>query len=425
MIEIEKLLKQHPAVDDYRIVTRDRTSYEMFFVHESLETVRATDLRTAQVTVYVKHDGKLGDSSFELYDSMDEAATSVCIEKAVSRAKLVFNEPYELPSGEAEACELPSNLADAAPADVAAKVARAVFAGNEFENGSINATEIFLYKDTSGVKNSHGVNTAEVKHTLQIEAIPTWNEADSSVELYENVKYMDLDEAEITAEIGRKMREVRDRQFAVKPETPMTCNAVLTGLEISRLLGDLSSQLSYNIVYSHANLFKTGDDLQEGGTGDKLTMTMAGNVPGSAESSAFDADGVRLGEKVLVAKGVVQGYHGSTRYAQYLGEEKATGVMKCVKLEAGSLTAEKLEEIPYLEIVSMSGLQVDLYNNYIGGEIRLAYLHEQGNVTPVTGITMSADLRDVLKNLKLSDRIVTRGNYCGPDKLMMFNVKVL
>lgn len=425
MIMIEKLLREYPGVNDYRIVTRERTSYEVFFVHEKLETVRATDLKTAQVTVYVKHDGKLGDSVFDLYDSMDEETALKCIEKAVNRAKLVFNEPYELPEGGAECCELPSNLTEKDAAELARSVAEAVFAGNPYEDGSINATEIFLYNDRVSVTNSKGVNKTEIKHTLQIEAIPTWNEEKTSVELYENVKYMDLDPNEIREEIGRKMREVRDRQLAVKPETPLVCNATLNGGDTGRLLAGLCGQLNYSNVYSHANLFKIGDDLQAEGTGDKLTISLVGVLPGAADSAAFDADGLKLEKALLIENGVVQGYHGSYRYAQYLGEKKATGQMDCVEVNPGTLTADEMESMPYLEIISMSGLQVDLYNNYLGGEIRLAYLHENGEVRPVTGITMSADLKEVLRDIRLSDKTVVRGNYKGPEKWMIHQVKVL
>ena len=425
MIDIEMLLKSNAAVDDYRLVTRHRTSYEAFFVHEQLETARATDTLTTEVTVYVKHDGKLGDSMFRLYESMDEQAASACIDAAVKRAGLVFNEPYELPSGGTECCDLPSNLTDWAPAALAARVADAMFAGCTDEKGSINATEIFLYNDTVHVKNSRGTDMTETKHSIMIEAIPTWNDGAESVELYETVKYMDFDADVITAELAQKMREVRDRQYAEKPATPMTCRVVLGPKETMHLLQDISDQLTYSNVYSHANLYKLGDDLQCGAAGDPLTITMAGAIPGVAESAAFDADGVRLGEKLLVDRGVVTGYHGSSRYAQYLGEREATGTMHCLKAAPGTLTAAELASASYLEIVSMSSMQVDLYNDYIGGEIRLAYWHDRGEVRPVTGISMTAGVKDILKTLRLSDQVKTQGAGQVPAYLMMQDVKVL
>jgi len=78
-----------------------------------------------------------------------------------------------------------------------------------------------------------------------------------------------------------------------------------------------------------------------------------------------------------------------------------------------------------LECVSMSGLQLDLYNDYIGGEIRLAYYFDGEKTVPVTGITMSAKLSDVLRRLSLSAETTVSGAYEGPERLLMKGIAVL
>ena len=51
------LLNENPLVADYRLNTVKTESYEMFFVHRSLETVRSTDTVSRKVTVFVEKDG--------------------------------------------------------------------------------------------------------------------------------------------------------------------------------------------------------------------------------------------------------------------------------------------------------------------------------------------------------------------------------
>lgn len=424
MMEIEKLLKMIPGVDDYRILTQTTRSYETFFVHRKLETVRATDTQDTTVTVYVKHDGKLGDSAFSLFPSMTESDAARKIEAAVSRARLVFNEPYELPAGGEEEAELPSNMAGEKLPELAQRVADAVFAADCYAGGAINATEIFLYETVTEVRNSRGVRKTQVKHHAMIEAIPTWNEGVESVELYEDHQFADFDPADVTAEIDRRMREVRDRQAAVKPQTPITCDAVLLPLEIMSLLREIIPQMSAQAVYAHSNIYNPGDDLQKNAAGDRLTVTMAGAVKGSAQSAAFDEDGISLGECVIIKDGVVAARFGDNRYAQYLGETP-TGNLRCVRLAPGTMDKDAPTTGAQLEIMSMSGLQVDLYNDYIGGEIRLAYLVEDGKRTPVTGISMSAKLSEVLPTLRLSKTTTVFGRYEGPDRLLLRGVSVL
>lgn len=424
MIDIEKILKANTDVDDYRIVTTETESYEVFFVHRKLETVRATDTASTDVTVYVAHDGALGDSSFTLYGSMTEADAAQKVASAAQRAKLVANKAYALPEGGEAQAELPTNFKDLSLPELAEKIADAVFAADSYQGGSINATEIFLYKDTTTVINSRGIRKTQVKHHAMIEAIPTWNEGEESVELYESHRFTEFDAAAVTAEIDRKMREVRDRQNAVKPQTPQTVNVVLTPHEIESFLRRLTRQAEFSQVYAQANLYHVGDDLQTGSIGDKLTLTMTGAIPGSVQSAAFDTDGVDLTEKVILKDGKLEGYYGSSRYAQYLGET-STGNLGCMKLEPGTLTEQELKAAPYVECASLSGLQVDLYNDYIGGEIRLAYYFDGEKTVPITGISMSAKVSDVFSALKLSDTAVVSGSYQGPEKLLMKNVTIL
>lgn len=422
-MELIKLLQANKDVSDYRVSTTRRESYELFFVHRKLETVRSTATTDVDVTVYVDHDGKLGSSTFAVFDSMTEEEVAEKIASAAQRAKLIFNETWPLPDGREFEGELPSNLGDFEPKALAAKIADAVFDADDLEGGSINATEIFLYKDTLTVENSRGVKKTQVKRHAMIEAIPTWNEGDTSVELYESYTFTNFDPKEVTEEIRGKMREVRDRQHAQKPESRLSCGVVLKPKEIVQLLHVLTRDLSYTSAYGHQNLHKKGDSLQPESGCDKLTVTLRGQLPGDASSALFDADGTALTDAAVIENGVVTGGWGPVRFASYLGE-KPTGDLRCAELAPGTLDMSSLTG-PYLECVSLSGLQVDLYNDYIGGEIRLAYYHDGKEIKPVTGISMSGSLSGVLSSLRLSEKTASVDGYHGPDRALLQGMSVL
>lgn len=420
---LKKLLEENKDASDYRINRTGKTSSELFFVHRNLETSRATDVCDTNVTVYVDHDGKKGESAFAVYESMTETDLKLKIAEAAARAKLVFNEPYEIPCGEKTEREVPSNFRDYEPKELAAKIAEAVFKADRYENGSINALEIFVDKYETTVINSKGTDVTEVKYSAMVEAIPTWNENGESVELYEAYRFTEFDADEITAETDEKMKEVRDRKHAVKPAEKIEADVVLNVKEAGELFSELAGDLTYASVYSHYNLHKTGDDLQNG-DGDKITLEMKGAMKGSEYSAAFDADGVTLADKTIIENGKVTGYFGANRFASYLGE-KPTGNLRCVSVGKGSLTDKELAEKPYLECVSLSGLQLDLYNDYIGGEIRLAYYRHDGITEPVTGISMSGKLSEVLAGIRLSDKTKVRGYYGGPYKVLLKGMEII
>lgn len=423
MNDLIKLLGANKNVNDFRIISSKTRSYELFFVHRKLETVRATDTVDIKVTVYSRHDGKIGDSTFSVYGSMTADEISSKIQEAAERAALVFNQDYELPGGGVEADELESNMKDEDPSALAAKVADAVFDADCAEGGSINATEIFIYRDTVRVINSRGIDKTQVKYRGMIEAIPTFTEGGDSVELYEAYRFTEFDADRIRAEISDKMREVELRRRAVKPQTPITANVLLRDKEISALMSDLSGDLNYAGVYSQSNLHKKGDIIQTG-SGDRINLTMVSKIRGSGSSAFFDEDGTALTDTKLIVDGKVEAYYGAHRFASYLGEPE-TGNLGCMSLGVGTLTDEELKGQSYIECVSLSGLQVDLYNDYIGGEIRLAYLHEGDRVQPITGITMSAKLSDVLNTLRLSAKSTVSERYAGPAGLLMHGIKIM
>lgn len=420
---LKKLLGENKEVSDYKINFVGTESSELFFVGKKLETARATDVCDILVTVYKDHDGKKGESAFSVYESMTEANLKEKIAAAVTRAKLVSNEPYDIVSGKIAQRDVPSNFSDYEPKELAALIAKAVQKADLLVSGAINALEIFVYRHETKVLNSKGVDVTEIKYDAMIEAIPTWNENGESVELYEAYRFTEFDEAEIIAEINEKMREVRDRRHAAKPAEKIEADVVLNMQEAGELFSELAGDLNYASVYSHLNLHKLGEDLQHG-DGDKITITMKSEMKGSDYSAAFDSDGFELADKTIVENGKVTGYYGMNRFAAYLGE-KPTGNLRCVGVNAGTLSDDELEKTTYLECISLSGLQLDLYNDYIGGEIRLAYLHKDGKTIPVTGISMSGRLSNVLSSIRLSDKVKVRRNYGGPYKVLLKGMEIL
>lgn len=422
MKKIIDILKEFSQVDNYKICETQKTSYETFFVHEKLETVRATSTTDKSVTVYVNHDGKVGDSVFQVYSSTTDEELRQKIAQAVEKAQLVNNQPYELPAKEELAKEISSNFVEYEPKELAFKISKACFEANDRKNGSLNALEIFINKIRIHIVNGNGLDKSQQKYTAMVEAIPTWTDGES-VELYECYNFSDFDYDDVKAEIAGKMQEVQDRYYATKPQNTPDCKVVLNAPEIASMINDVTYELNFASVYAHSNAFSVGDNLQNGDC-DKLTVTMRGQIEGSHLNGVFDGDGTTLTDTVVVKDGIVADYYGGNRFAQYL-DKKATGNLPCVQVEAGSVTEDDIAKQPYLECVSMSGLQCDVYNDYIGGEVRLAYYFDGHKKVALTGISISGKLSEALATLRLSDKIVTSNNYRGPHKAVFDKIAIV
>lgn len=422
MQTIIKALKEFPQITNYKICETQKTSYETFFVHEKLETVRSTSTTDRSVTVYCGHDGKLGHSVFAVYASTTEQELRQKITLAIQKAMLVNNQAYELPEKESLSDNIDSNMSEYSPAELAQQIAKACFEARSEEKASINALEIFINKICLHIVNGNGLDKREQKYTAMIEAIPTWTDGDS-VELYERYDFSSFHYDEIKEELAGKMQEVKDRYLATKPSIPPTCRVVLNASELSELLNTIVYELSYQSVYAHANAFSKGDALQDGDC-DKLSVTLCGQIEGSHRNRLFDDDGVSLTPTTVIENGVVVSYHGDNRFAQYLGE-KITGNLPCMQVKAGSISEQDMAKEPYFECVSMSGLQVDIYNDYIGGEVRLAYYFDGEKKTPLTGISISGKLSEALSTLRLSNKTVMYGGYLGPHKAVLDKISII
>ena len=178
--------------------------------------------------------------------------------------------------------------------------------------------------------------------------------------------------------------------------------------------------LNYADVYTESNRWGVGDEIQAEGECDPLTVTMRAAVKGCDLSSFFDKDGTDLTDVTVIEKGKVTALWGSSRFGQYLKVEKPSGSLRCYSLKPGTLTDEELGKTDHLECASLSGLQIDPFADYLGGEIRLAYRVKDGKREPVTGISFSTTLSGALNSLKLSERVVTDREYEGPE-FMLFN----
>ena len=423
MNTITKLLQANPNVSDYKINIHRKETCELFFIHGKLETVRRADNCEKEVTVYVDHDGFKGDAQFHVYPSTTEEQMVTLICDAVKKAMLINNQAYSLPQAETGEYTVESNFSSYEANELAAMISDAVFEANTIAGASLNSVEVFINKHTETVLNSLGLHRTQQRYDAMVEAIPTFNGSEQSVELYEQYNFALFDQKNITDEIAGKLQEVKLRYEAITPDFPLNCKVVLNKLELSELFWNIADDLNYSSVYSHANLRSKGEFVQKDPTGDTIGITMFGQIPGCIRSSKFDSDGLSLDSIRLVDGSKVVGYYGSNRFGQYLNEVP-TGMLRCLSVDTGSADEAAFCAEPTLEVISMSGLQVDFYSDYIGGEIRLAYYHDGSKIIPVTGVSISGSLTEVLRDIRLSQKSGIYDNYCGPEKAILDHFKI-
>ena len=420
MNTIMKHLQSHKGVCDWKINVTRRESYELFFVKGSLETVRNTDNTDKEVTVYVDHNGFRGHGQFFVYPSTTEGELDKLIAGAVEQAKLIDNPPYTIPGGEVGEYTVPTNFDSWDASELAAQIANTVFAANSLDVTSLNAVEVFINRITDTVANSRGLHKTQVRWTAMVEAIPTATQDGESVELYEQLNFSALDLPTLSRQISDKLAQTNARHEAQRLEISGNPRVILNSQELMELFWNFAYDLNFASVYNHQNVYNVGDTLQSAPEGDTLGITMVATLPGCADSRCFDWDGMSMDERRIIDGGKVVACYGANRFAQYMNESP-TGSLPILKLDPG--TAEE-QSGPYLEVMSMSGIQTDFYTDYVGGEIRLAYWHDGETIRPVTGVSISGKLSEVLNHIRFSKDTALMGNFHGPRKAVIEGMKI-
>ncbi|MCR5079108.1 MAG: hypothetical protein K6B65_04245 [Bacilli bacterium] len=400
-------------ISDYLLNEVEEESYQLYFVKESLETVRDGRSTSISVTVYVKHDEKLGSSSFLLYPSSTKEEIETLVDEARSNALGIFNAPYELVKGGKE------TYGENKGKDLkkeAERIANAIFSVKGSDGAKLNATEIFVYNTRTRVINSLGLDKTSYTSRGMVETIPTFDKKEESVEIYAQKNFAEISDEEMKSYIREKLDEVEARANVAKRDLPSNVDVLLREEEIETIFADYIYMLTYSALASGGTPFKEGQKVF-GDNGDPITMEMKGKVAGCSSSRYFDQDGTTLKDKVVIEKGTVSSFFGDNRFSQYVKREN-TGNLAILSVNPGSLEEGEIEG-DYLECLQFSGIQADIFNDYLGGEVRLALYHHDGKKIPVGGFSISGKLSELLSSARLSKHISKDPSYCGPSHIFL------
>ena len=419
LLDLLKPLYAKGDICGYLINETSEESHQLYFVKDKLETVRDGSSVTYKVTIYVSHDEKMGSSSFLVFPSSREEEIVSLIEEARANASGIYDEPYKLVEGGKEV------FGDPKGADLkkeAERIAFEIFSAKGNAGAKLNATEIFLYNIKNRVINSLGVDKTSYSTRGMVETIPTFDKKDESVEIYAQKNFSSLEVGEMKEYIEGKLAEVEARAKVGKIDLPSNLDVLLREEEIETILYEYAFPLTYNALSSGATPFKEGQVAIES-KGDGITLTMKGRSEGCSDSRDFDEDGSSLKDRTIIENGVVKSFFGDNRFSQYAKKDN-TGNLRILSLSLGSLD-EKCIEGDYLECLQFSGIQADLYNDYLGGEVRLALYHHDGKAIPVGGFSISGKLSELLSSALLSKHLSKEPSYSGPRHIYLKKMSVL
>ena len=396
-----EILKASGA-DAWEAVKTKTRGWEFYFIGHRLDQNRAVDVETISLTVY-KLDAErksLGIANAVVAPTETEEGLKKIVTDLVYQASLVKNKPYTLNGPK----PYEPVKADLRPVrDEALDVINALNGIAENEMQYVNSFEVFVNRVEKHLVNSEGVDVVEHYPTSQLDVVVNAKKDGHEIELYRLYEAGSQDKDGIRRDVEELMKFGKDRLDAV----PTPVNGPMAVVFSTDAALDLYRFLLINLdtayVIRGMSAFELGKPISEEGEGDKITLESVRILKGSPHNVACDPEGAPIQDAVLIRESVPERYVGGRMFSQYLGLEDSFRVSNW-RVSGGHRTGEELRYGEFLEVVEFSDFTVDEATGDIFGEIRLAYYHDgKGNVTPVSGGSISGSMIDNLSDLKMSE----------------------
>lgn len=418
---------------------------ELFYIKKSLNLTRNKNVSKYEITLYrdfIENNVNMrGSASCMLNNSMSDDELSLNILSTYESALSVHNPYYKLPHGEAMFTDDDSisirdysinidNLSSSLPAGSSSlslnELVTSLFENDTKEasdNCFINSAEIFVTSSKNRIINSNGVNVSYSDKVYSGEFVVQCT-SPVDVELYQDFKYSSDDKNisdSLKSKVSDALTMVKDRSAAIAYSSDMQYDKIiLEGPCLYELFNYYLQRLNAVMIYPKYSSFEIGksilnnvsnyvnSELSDNSTvfPDEINITLTPKKP-------YSTEGISLKNLELIKNNIVQYIIGNARFSFYLGINP-TGEYDSYKLKHGNSSLKDMKSGKYLRIVNFSDFQMDSFTGQIGGEYRLAYYHDGTKEIPITNGSISFNINDILKTIKLSSDIQSSYNYEGP-----------
>jgi PmbA protein len=407
----------------WRITDTVTKGWEFYFIRHSLDQNRAKDIENIQITVFVKsEDGKsVGSASADMGPDETKEYVELTVKDLIFQAGLVKDAFYEL--------KAPGDVTVNDNADIDLNKISADFIDTmknlkEDDETYMNSYEIFVSSITRRIVTSTGIDVTEKYPVSLLETVVNAKNNEHEIEFYKLYDSGTCLKDEVSSDIAATMRHGKQRLVAEKTPNLGKMDVAFTSEDAVRLYELFKDGLDNAYLFMKYSPFKKGEEIAKDVKGDKITLKALKNLPGSSMNRETDEEGTPIRDLVLMKDNVPQAYHGGTKFSYYMGE-KDSFIVSNYEVEGGTSKAADLLKGPVLECVFFSDFQVDTLSGDIFGEIRLAYLHEaDGTVRPVTGGSISGNLKELLSDMKMSVERARYDNALIPACTRIANVTV-
>lgn len=399
---IERIKKKLEALDcdAWELTEANRRGWEFYFIRHRLDQNRAVEVKSCSVKIYKKlEDGRyLGSASGTIPPTASDEEIDERLASILYQAGLVKNPFYTLhdtPPG------IPDKTGAVDVESIAEDFIRAVRGVAETESEDINSYEIFVNSITRHTLNSNGVEYTCTYPSCTLDLVVNARQEEHEIEVYRFFTSGTCDADALKKDITAAMQCGRDRLKAVPTPAVGNVDVVFSTADAVSIYDYFLERMSAGMKVHKMSDWEIGKPVVEQAQGDRISLEVLSSLENSSMNYPVDGEGAPIRDRWLIRDGVAESYFGSRQFSQYIGLENSSLVYN-VRFAGGSVSAEEVRSGDYLEIVEFSDFQVDSMSGDIAGEIRVAYWHHDGEITVVTGGSVSGNMLDAARTMRFS-----------------------
>ena len=384
------------GADAWEVTDKTEKGWEFYIIRHALDQHRAKDIRSFGVKVYKKFDDCLGSARAEVPADASEKEMRGIVEGLCKDASYVRNPAYTLnkpvaglaPAAEAETIDLEAISGD---------FIRTLASVPETATEDLNSYEIFVSAVSRRFLNSEGIDVSDVYPSSMVEAVVNARRDGHEIELYRLFHSGTCSREQLTQDLTEALTYGRDKLVTSSTPNLGKADVVFSTDPARELYFYFIDRLAADMVFRGMSDWKIGDAVAP----ENMTVEAVKTLPNSSKNTAWDAEGAPIRDLTLIDHGKAAAYWGSRQFSQYLGLESSFAASN-FSVSGGTESAADLRTGDYLEVVEFSDFQTDAITGDIAGEIRLGYLHQGGKVTPVSGGSVSGNVRELLSGFRFS-----------------------
>jgi len=384
------------GADAWEVTDKTEKGWEFYFIRHALDQHRAKDIRSFGVKVYKKFDDCLGSARAEVPADASEKEMRGIVEGLCKDASYVRNPAYTLnkpaaglaPAAEAETIDLEAISGD---------FIRTLASVPETATEDLNSYEIFVSAVSRRFLNSEGIDVSDVYPSSMVEAVVNARKDGHEIELYRLFHSGTCSREQLTQDLTEALTYGRDKLVTSSTPNLGRADVVFSTDPARELYFYFIDRLAAGMVFRGMSDWKIGDVVAP----ENMMVEAVKTLPNSSKNTAWDAEGAPIRDLTLIDHGKAAAYWGSRQFSQYLGLESSFEASN-FSVSGGTESAADLRTGDYLEVVEFSDFQTDAITGDIAGEIRLGYLHQDGKVTPVSGGSVSGNVRELLNGFRFS-----------------------